>query len=103
MALVEMREDLIARPQDGSLSARCVLLGNEAGDARALRVVVLLRDAEDVRADHLRHVQQDIRQPLGVVLLVDVLDVVALLALRLRVANIENIETQGFRQVVEPV
>ena len=43
----------------------------------ALRVVILARDIEDVGADDVGHVGQDLGQALGVVGLVDVLDVVA--------------------------
>ena len=43
------------------------VLGNEDGDAGALRVVVLARDVEDVRADDLGHVGEDIGQAVGIV------------------------------------
>ena len=56
------------------------LLGDQDRDAGALRVVVLARDVQDVRADDVGHLGQDLGQALGVVGLVDVLDVaVALL------------------------
>jgi hypothetical protein len=51
------------------------LLGNEDGHRRALRIVVLAGDVEDVGADDLGHVGEDLGQAIGVVGLVDVLDV----------------------------
>ena len=107
VALVEMREDRVAEDGrlDGLFAARLhrLLFRNQHCHARALRVVVLLRDVEDARADHLRNRRQDLRQALRVVLLVDVLDVVLLLPLRLRITDIIDVEAQCLRQVIEAV
>ena len=56
-----------------------------------------------MRADHLRHAHEDLRQSLRVVLRVNIFDVVLLLALRFRIANIVDIEAQRLRQIIEPV
>ena len=80
-----------------------MLLSDEEGDGRALRIVVLLGDMQHVRADHLGQLFHDAGQAFGVVLLVDVLDVVALLALGFCVADVVDVEGQRLGQVVEPV
>ena len=54
-------------------------------------------------ADHLGQLFHDAGQSLGVVLLIDVLDVVALLALGLCVADIVNVKGQCLGQVVKAV
>ena len=68
---------------------------------RALRIVVLARDVEDVRADDLGHIGQDLGQAVGIVLLVDVLDVAIALFRRHRVADVVDIEAERLGQVVE--
>ena len=78
-------------------------LGDEDGDRRTLRLIVLLGDIEHGGTDHVGEVCQDGGQTLGVVLLIDVSDVVLLFALGFRVADIVDVETQGFGQVVESV
>ena len=80
-----------------------MLLSDEEGDGRALRIVVLLGDMQHVRADHLGQLFHDAGQSFRVVLLVDVLDVVELLALGFCVADVVDVEGQRLGQVVEPV
>ena len=98
VALVQMGDDGV-RLERGLH----VLLRDQAGDRRALRVIVLLGDMQHMRADHLRDPLHDAGQSFGVVLLVDIGDVVALLALGLGVAHVVNIEGKRLGQVVEPV
>ena len=69
----------------------------------ALRIVILLGDVQDVRADDVGDFGQDRGQALGVVDLVDVLDVLAVLRLRARVADVVDVERQRLGQIVEPV
>src|SRR5690606_36984222 len=67
----------------------------------ALRVVVLARDVEDVGTDDLGDVGEDLRQPVGVVFLVDVFDVALALVLGDGVAHVVDVEAQGLGEVVE--
>ena len=98
MALVEVRHDGIR------LERRLhVLLRDQEGDGSALRIVVLLGDVQHMCADHLGQLFHDAGQSLGVVLLIDVLDVVALFSLGLCVADIVNIKGQRLGQVVKAV
>ena len=68
VALVEMTDDV------GIVH---FFFGNEDGDAGPLRVVILTGHIEDVRADDIRHVVQDLGQPFGIILFIDVFDVLA--------------------------
>ena len=68
MALVEMTDDV------GIVH---FFFRNEDGDAGPLRVVILTGHIEDVRADDIRHVVQDLGQPFGIILFIDVFDVLA--------------------------
>jgi hypothetical protein len=77
------------------------LLGDEDGHRGALRVVVLAGDVEDVGADDVRDLGQDLGQALGVEHLVDVLDVALALLLRHGVAHVVDVEAQGLGEVVE--
>ena len=80
-----------------------VLLRDEKGYGCALRVVILLGNVQHMRTDHLGHPLENAGQSFGVVLLVDIFDVVTLFALGLCVADIINVEGQRLGQVVEPV
>ncbi len=79
------------------------LLGDKEGDARPLGLVVLAGDVEDVGADHPRHLLQDGGQALGVVGLVDVVDVGPPLRWGPGVADVVDVEAQGLGEVVEAV
>ena len=103
MTLVEMREDGIARAWRRALARGGAVLRDEHRDARALRLVVLFGDVQDARANHVRDLGDDVREALGVVLLIDVFDVILLLPRRFRVADVVNIEAQCFRQIIEAV
>ena len=69
----------------------------------ALGVVVLLGDVQHLGADHIRQGGEDIGQTLGVVLLVNVSDIVPLLPRGLGVADIIDVEAQRLCQVVKAV
>ena len=77
------------------------LLGNEDGHRRPLGVVVLAGHVQDVGADDLRHIREDLGQTVGVVLLVDVLDIPAALILGRGVAHVVDVEAQRLGEVVE--
>jgi hypothetical protein len=113
VALVQVRHHrhvfrvLAHRARDDLLARRLLvdhrLLGNEDGDRRALRIVVLAGDVEDVGADDVGHVSEDLGQALGVVGLVDVLDVALALLLGDGVADVIDVETERLGEVVEPL
>ena len=94
MALVEVTDDI------GIVH---FFFGNEDGNAGPLGVIILAGDVEDVGADDVRHVAQDLGQPFRIILFIDVFDV---LTARLRadgITNIIHVEAQGLGQVIEPV
>ena len=102
VALVHVRDhgvgnDLLA----GQLLVDHRLLGNEDGHRRALRVVVLASDVQDVGADDLGHIGEDLRESIGVVFLVDVLDVTLALLFGTRIADVIDVEAQRLGEVVE--
>src|SRR5690606_547700 len=66
-----------------------------------LGIVVLAGHVEHVRADDVGHVGEDLGQPVGVVFLVDVLDVALALLLGHGVADVVDVERQRLGQVVE--
>jgi hypothetical protein len=51
----------------------------------------------------IRNPAQNLGQPLGVVLLIDVLDVFPLILVSFCVADVVDIETERFCQVIKPV
>ena len=63
--------------------------------------MVLTRDVEDVRTDHLGDVGQDPGQPVGVVGLVDVGNVLVHMLTGLGVADVVDGEAEGLAQIVE--
>ena len=75
----------------------------EPQGASVTLLVVLPRNVEYPRPDHLRQRGQYLRQAVGIVLLVDIGDVIAPLAGRFGVADIVDVEAERFCQVVEPV
>ena len=77
------------------------LLGDQDRHAGTLRIVILARDVEDVGTDDVGHVGQDRGQALGVVGLVDVLDVAPALVFRHRIADVVDVEAERLGQVVE--
>ena len=78
-------------------------LGDQNSHRRALGVVVLPGDVQHLGADHVGEGGEDVGQSLGVVLLVDVGDVVLLLPGGFCVTHVVDVEAQRFGQVVEPV
>ena len=90
-------DDLLAR----GLLVDHRLFGDQDRHRRTLGVVVLAGHVQDVGADDLGHVGQDLGQALGVVGLVDVLDVALALLFRDRVADVVDVEAQRLGEVVE--
>ncbi len=79
------------------------LLGDQDRHRGALRIVVLAVDVEDVGADDVRHIRQDLGQAIGVVFLVDVLDVALPLLFGVGKADVVDVERERFGEVVEPL
>ena len=65
---------------------------NQEGDAGTLRIIVLLGNVEHRSADHLGQMLHDLGQALGIVLFVNVGDIILLLALRFGIAYVVNIK-----------
>ena len=78
-------------------------LGDENGYRGALGVVVLPGNVQHLGADHVRQGGQNVGEALGVVLFVNVGDVVPLFPGGFGVAYVVNIEAEGLGQVVEAV
>ncbi|MPM01379.1 hypothetical protein SDC9_47619 [bioreactor metagenome] len=70
------------------------VLGEQEGYARSLGIVILLGNIQHGRADHLSQVKEDVRETLGVILSVDIGNVVLLSPFRLRVAHVVDVEAQ---------
>ena len=79
------------------------LFRDQKSNRCALRLVVLLGDAKYFCTDHLGEVGKDIRQTLRVILLVDIRNIVLLLACSLGIAYVVDIKTEGFGQVVKAI
>ena len=108
MTLVQMGKHHLPRerrPIEGFLPARYDrrLLCNKHRHTRSLRIIVLFGDIQNPRTNHIGHLREDLRETVGVVLFINVLDIVPLLTRRLCITNIINIETQRLCQIVKPV
>ena len=62
-----------------------------------------MRDVQDIGADDMRDLGENIRQALRVVRLIDVLDVLALICRGMRVTDVIDIEAQRLGEIVESV
>ena len=107
MALVQVRNDRV-RQRAGMLRRIDVfridrLFADQDGDAGALRLVVLTRDVQNIGADDRAGFAQDLGQPVGVILFVNVGDIAVAVVRGLGVTNIVNTKTQALGQVVEAV
>ncbi|MCY1454333.1 hypothetical protein D9M71_713930 [compost metagenome] len=107
MALVQVRQDGFRQRARGFLDLAFGrldrLLGDQDGHAGALRIVILTGDVQDVRANDVDNIGEDLRETFSIVLFVDVLHVGLLVFRRLGIADVIDVEAQGLRQVVEPV
>src|SRR5690606_31640783 len=99
--LVQVRHHRIGDHALGIALVDHRLLGDEDRHRRTLRIVVLARDVEDVGTDDLGDVREDLRQPVRVVHLVDVLDVALALVLAPCKTDVVDVEGQGLGEVVE--
>ena len=77
------------------------LFGNQHGDAGALRIVILVGDIENIGADNVGDVGQNLRQALSIVGVVNIFDIVAPRRGRLGVANIVYVKAQRFGEIIE--
>ena len=69
---------------------------NQNGHGTPLGLIVLAGNIQHSGADHVRHIHKQLGKALGIVLPVNICDVVFLLPLRLGIAHIIYIEAQGF-------
>ena len=96
MALVQMGQLRLPHRDHGAF-------GDENGHRSALGVVILPGNVQHLGADHVRQGGQNVGEALGVVLLVNVGDVVPLFPGGFGVAYVVNVEAEGLGQVVEAV
>ena len=96
MALIQVAQHRI--PRRGHRA-----LGDEDSHRGPLGVIVLPGDIQHLGADHIRQGGEDIGQALGVVLLVDIGNVIPLLPGSFGVAHIIDVETQRLCQVVKSI
>jgi hypothetical protein len=101
VALVHVRDDRIGNHALGGGLVDHRFLGDEDRHRRTLRVVVLAGHVEDVGTDDLRHIREDLGQAIGVVFLIDVLDVALALVFRDCVADVVDVEAECLGEVVE--
>ena len=78
-------------------------LGDEDGHRSALGVVVLPGDVQHLGADHVGEGGEDQSEPLGVVLFVDIGDVIGEFPGGFGVADIVDIEAERLCQVIEAI
>ena len=107
VALVEVSDHALGqragRRRAHPFSAVDRLLGNENGHTGTLRFVILARHIQDIRPDNGGYISQNLRQPLGIVSLIDVGDVFLALAFGSRVAQVIDIEAERLGQIIETV
>jgi len=107
VALVQMRHNGIRQRTRGlfviGFAVGQFVLGDQHGDGRTMRLVILAGNVENIGTDDLDHVGQNLGQTLGVVHLVDVINIGFALFFGLRVTDVVDVEAQGFGQVVETV
>ena len=96
-------EDVVVRPGRRGRGRRVLFLVEEGDDAGPARLVVLRRDLHEPGVDDARHFLDDGTEPGGVVLLVDVLEVLDLRFGRPRVADVVDVEAQRLGQVIKSV
>ena len=77
-------------------------LGDEDRYARTHWVIVLSGDVEDAGANDVCHALEDTLQPLRVVHLVDIGEILLAVRPALGVADVVYVETQALSQVIEP-
>ncbi|MNI34453.1 hypothetical protein D3C73_884440 [compost metagenome] len=77
------------------------LFGDQDRHRGTLRIVILARHVEDVGADDLSDIGQDLSKPVGVVLFIDVFNVTLTLLFGARVTHVIDVEAQRLGEVVE--
>ena len=85
----------------GGVNIFYILVRNQYGHRRALRVIVLLGNIQHVRADHFRNVAEDLRQTVGIVLFVNVFDIIRLFPRAFCIANIVNVKAESLGKIIE--
>ena len=89
MALVQVSHRGISRRNHA-------VLRNENGHGASLRLVILAGYIQYGSADHIRHIGENLGQTLGIILFINISDIVLLFPLGLCIADIIYIEAQRF-------
>ena len=79
------------------------LLRNQHRNACSLRLIVLLGNVENPCADHIRNLRKNLCETIGIILFINVFNIIPLFTRRFRIANIIDIEAQRLREVVKPI
>ena len=82
---------------------RQAFFGDEQSDACPLRIIVLFGDVEDTCPNHFGNFTENIGKTFRVVLFVDVCDIIFLFPFSFCIANVINIETEGFGEIIKSV
>lgn len=106
MALVQVRDDRI-RQWAGVFRRIDVFrvdrfFADQDGDAGALRIVVLARDIQNIGADDRAGFAQDLGQPVGIILFVNVGDIAVAIVCGLGVTNIVNTKLRLLVRLLKP-
>lgn len=80
-----------------------LLFSDEDIYGSALGLIILFGNIKYAGTDHFGNVAEYFGKTFGVILLVDILDIVLLFFLSLSVANVVDIKTEGFSEIIEAV
>jgi hypothetical protein len=80
-----------------------LLFSDEDINGSALGLIILFGNIKYAGTDHLGNVAEYFGKTFRVILLVDILDIILLFFLSLSVANVVDIKTEGFSEIIEAV
>ena len=79
------------------------MLGNQHSHTGAFRIVILTSDIQNVCANNIDDLRQDLSQTIRTVEFINVLNVFLTLFFRFGVTNVIDVEAQSLRQVIKAV
>ena len=80
-----------------------LLFGDEDIHGSALRFIILFGNIKHAGTDHLGNVAEYFGKTFGVILLVDILDIILLFFLTFSVTNVVDIKAEGLGKIIEAV
>ena len=69
------------------------LFTHQNSDTGALWIIILPRHVQDIGADNIHHFTQNIGQPIGIILLINVRNIFLTVLFSLRITNVVKTET----------